>query len=152
PLGVSVTSTPTFMQEPRIRSSAKGPFHIATILTMGVVVLGPTDRRRAIGLSALGGAIVGLGFGFRADLVVALVPFVIALAFLVPPTVSIPARMVSVVVFIVSFVVMAFPVLRDLSKGGNNGHVIMLGLFADFDGPLRIEPSVYQFGGRYVDS
>jgi hypothetical protein len=49
-------------------------------------------------------------------------------------------------------VVIASPVLRDLSKGGNNGHVIMLGLFADFDGPLRIEPSVYEFGGRYVDS
>jgi hypothetical protein len=28
----------------------------------------------------------------------------------------------------------------------------MLGLGADFDGPLRIEPSVYEFGGRYVDS
>ena len=151
-LVLSVTSTPNFMQVPQLRDYAKGPFLLAVILIMGVVVLGPTDRRRAIGLSALGGAIVGLGFGFRADLVVALVPFVIALAFLVPPTVSIPARMVSVVVFIVSFVVMAFPVLRDLSKGGNIGHVIMLGLFADFDGPLRIEPSVYQFGGRYVDS
>jgi len=29
---------------------------------------------------------------------------------------------------------------------------VMLGLGADFDGPLRIEPSVYEFGGRYVDS
>ncbi len=148
----SVTSTPNFMQVPQLRDYAKGPFLLAVILIMGVVVLGPTDRRRAIGLSALAGAVVGLGFGFRADLVIAVLPFAIALAFLVPPTVSIPARLAAVVVFVVSFVVIAFPVLRDLSKGGNNGHVIMLGLFADFDGPLRIEPSVYEFGGRYVDS
>jgi len=148
----SVTSTPNFMQVPQLRDYAKGPFLLAVILIMGIVVLGPTDRRRAIGLSALAGAVVGLGFGFRADVVIAVLPFAIALAFLVPPTVSIPARIAAVVVFVASFAVMALPVLRDLSKGGNNGHVIMLGLFADFDGPLRIEPSIYEFGGRYVDS
>jgi hypothetical protein len=148
----SVTSTPNFMQVPQLRDYAKGPFLLGVILIMGIVVLGPTDRRRALGWSAVAGAVVGLGFGFRADLGIALLPFAIALMFLVPPTVSIPARIAAVVVFVVSFVVIASPVLRDLSKGGNNGHVTLLGLFADFDGPLRIEPSVYEFGSRYVDS
>ena len=95
---------------------------------------------------------MGLGFGFRADLAIAVLPFAIALAFLVPPAVSIPARIAAVVVFVASFLIVASPVLRDLSKGGNNGHVALLGLYADFDGPLRVEPSVNQYGGRYVDS
>jgi len=151
-LVLSVTCTPNFMLVPQLRDYAKGPFLLAVILIMGLVVLGPTGRRRAIGLSALAGAIVGLGFGFRADLAIAVLPFAIALAFLVPPTVSIPARIAAVVVFVASFLIVASPVLRDLSKGGNNGHVTLLGLFADFDGPLRVEPSVYEFGGPYVDS
>jgi hypothetical protein len=151
-LVLSVTSTPNFMQVPQLRDYAKGPFLLAVILIMGVVVLGPTDRRRAIGLSALAGAVVGLGFGFRADVAIALAPFATALAFLSPPTVSIPARITAFAVFVMTFVVIAFPVLNDLSKGGNNGHVVMLGLVSDFDGPLRIDPSMYEFGARYLDS
>ena len=79
-------------------------------------------------------------------------PFAITVALLVPPALPLRARMVAIGVFLVSFVAVAFPVLRAMSNSGNTGHVVMLGLGADFDGPLRIEPSVYEFGGRYVDS
>ena len=148
----SVTSTSNFMQVPQLRDYAKGPFLVAAMLIMGLVVIGPTDRRRAFALSALAGAVIGLGVGFRADVLIALPPFVIALALLAPPTVSFRARTAAIGLFVLTLAVVAFPVLRGLSAGGNNGHVIMLGLTADFDRPLRIQPSVYEFGGRYVDS
>jgi hypothetical protein len=148
----SVTSTPNFMQVPQLRDYAKGPFLLAVILIMGLVVVGRTDQRRVLAWSLLAGAVVGVGLGFRTDLVIALVPFAITLAVLVPPAVPIQARIAAIAVFLTTFVVVAFPVLRGLSQGGNNGHVILLGLLAEFDGPLRIEPSLYEFGGRYVDS
>jgi hypothetical protein len=148
----SVTSTTNFMQVPQLRDYAKGPFLLAAILIMGIVVLGPTDSRRAIVWSVVAGAVLGLGFGFRTDVVIALLPFAITLAVLVPPPVPIRARIAAIAVLLTSFVIVAVPVLRGLSQGGNNGHVMLLGLVADFDGPLRIEPSRYEFGGRYVDS
>jgi hypothetical protein len=148
----SVTSTPNFMQVPHLRDYAKGPFLLAVILIMGLVVLRTADRRRLILWASLAGVVVGSGLGFRTDLLIALVPFAIAVALLVPPALSLRVRMVAIGVFLVSFVAVAFPVLRAMSNSGNTGHIVMLGLGADFDGPLRIEPSVYEFGGRYVDS
>jgi hypothetical protein len=41
----SVTSTPNFMQVPHLRDYAKGPFLLAVILIMGLVVLRTADRR-----------------------------------------------------------------------------------------------------------
>ena len=148
----SVTSTPNFMQVPQVRDYAKGPFLLAVVLIMGLVVLGPADRRRVYAWSLLAGAVVGVGLGFRTDLVIAVLPFALALAVLVPPALPIRARIVAIAMFLLSFVVVSLPVLRGLSGGGNHGHVILLGLGADFDGPLRIDPPVYEFGGRYVDS
>ncbi len=148
----SVTSTPNFMQVPQLRDYAKGPFLLAILLIMGIVVLGRADPRRTLAWSVIAGAGLGVGLGFRTDVVIGLLPFAMTLALLTPPTVPIRARIAAIAVFLASFVVVAFPVLHGISRGGNNGHVTLLGLFADFDGPLRIQPSVYEFGGRYVDS
>ena len=88
----SVISTPNFMIVPQLRDYAKGPFLLATILLMGALVMGSSDRRRVVWLSAIGGAVIGIGLGFRFDLIIAVPPFVLAVAFLVPAGVTIPTR------------------------------------------------------------
>ena len=136
----AVTSTPNFMLVPQIRDYAKGPFLLAVILIMGVMVLGATDRWRAIAWSALAGVIVGVGFGFRTDLAIAVVPFLLATAMLVPSTVPMRWRAAAVGVFLASFAIVALPVLRGYSTGGNTGHVILLGLGVEFNRPLGSSP------------
>src|SRR5262249_49499676 len=42
--------------------------------------------------------------------------------------------------------------LRGYSKGSNTGHVVLLGLMKPFDQPLRVDPSIYEFGSQYNDS
>jgi hypothetical protein len=148
----AVTSTPNLMLVPHLRDYAKGPFLLAVILILGLLVIGQTDRRRAIGLSALAGAVVGLGLGFRKDLLIAVVPVVFTVACLVPTTVSIRVRAGAIGVFFATLIFLAFPILRDSAKGGNTGHVVLLGLGTGFDGPLRIEPSIYEFAGQYNDT
>ena len=148
----SVTSTTNLMQVPQLRDYARGPFLLAIILIMGIAVLHRMHPRRVISWSVAAGAVLGLGTGFRTDVMIALLPFAITLAILVPPTVPVRVRVAAIAAFLAAFVVVAFPALRRLSQGGNNGHVTLLGLVSEFDGPLRIEPSVYRFGGRYVDS
>ena len=127
----SVTSTPNFMQVPQVRDYARGPFLLAVVLIMGIVVLGPAGRRRVCAWSLLAGAVVGVGLGFRTDLVIAVLPFALALAVLVPPALPVRARIAAIAMFLLSFVVVSLPVLRGLSSGGNHGHVILLGLVAD---------------------
>jgi hypothetical protein len=148
----SVTSTPNFMLVPQLRDYAKGPFLLAVILILGLLVIGRTGRGRAIGLSALAGAVVGLGLGFRMDLVIAVVPVVVTVACLLPSTLSIRVRVSAIGMFFAALILVAFPILRGYVKGGNAGHVVLLGLGAGFDGPLRIEPSIYEFAGQYNDT
>jgi hypothetical protein len=145
-------STGNLMLVPHVRDYAKGPFLLSVILIMGLLVAGATDQRRAIALSALAGAVVGLGLGFRTDLLTAFPPFLITVAFLLPRTVSIRARAAAIAIFLVSFGIVASPILAGYSKGSNTGHVVLLGLMKPFDQPLRIEPSIYEFGSQYNDS
>src|SRR6202011_4426560 len=103
-------------------------------------------------LSALGGGVVGLGLGFRTDLVIAVLPFLFTLAFLLPPAASVRTRAVAMAVFLLSFAVVGFPLLRDYSKGRNMGPLILLGLTAPFNRPLGIQPSIYEYGSQYNDA
>ena len=154
-LGASVAalmSTPNIMLVPQLRDYSKGPFLLAVIAIMMATVMGPADRRRIIALSALAGAIVGIGFGFRTDLAIAVPPVMVTLAFLVLAGIPGGVRVAAIGVFLATFVLAAFPVLRSRSEGGNAGHVILLGLAPAFDAPLRIEPSVYEFVGQYNDT
>jgi hypothetical protein len=61
-------------------------------------------------------------------------------------------RAAAVAVFLASFALAGSPILRVYAKGGNTGHVALLGLGTPFDGPLRVQPSVYEFAGQYNDS
>jgi hypothetical protein len=144
-------STPNLMLTPQIRDYAKGPFLLAVMLMMGLLVVRPGNRGRAVAVSALAGGVVGLGLGFRTDLMIALPPFLLTLAFLVP-ALSIGARIAAMTAFLVSFAIVASPMLRDYSHGNNIGPVALLGLTTPFDRPLGIQPSVYAFGGQYNDS
>ena len=148
----SVTATSNFMLVPHLRDYAKGPFLLAVIFILGLFVRESTGRGAALALAALVGTVAGIGLGVRNDLAIALPPCVLTIVLLAPPSLGAGGRCVALTLFAAAFLAMAFPVLRDYAKGGNNGHVVMLGLTAPFDSPLRIEPSVYRFGGRYLDA
>ncbi len=149
----SVISTPNFMIVPQLRDYAKGPFLLATILLMGALVTGSGDRRRIVGLSVIAGAVIGIGLGFRFDLVIAVLPFVLTAAFLVPADVAPSTRILAIAAFLAALAAATVPLLRGPSGNGSNaGHVALLGLSADFDRPLRVEPSIYEFAGQYNDS
>jgi len=148
----AITSTPNVMLVPQLRDYAKGPFLLAVILIMGWLVLGSGDRRRVIGFAAAAGVVIGIGLGFRTDLMIAVVPVLVTLALLVPASTSLRTRAAAAAVFLATFVVAGWPILTSYAKGGNTGHVALLGLGTPFDGPLRVEPSIYEFAGQYNDS
>jgi hypothetical protein len=146
PLGLSIL--------PHYRDYAKAPFVLALVLLMARLVVGPGRVGTLLGLAALGGGIAGIGLGFRNDLLITLVPFVIVLLALTPvaSTRGWLFRLGAVGVFALTFAVVARPVLADYSEGSNTGHVILLGLMKPFDTPLGIDASLYDLGAWYDDS
>ena len=81
-------SVPVFMSTssldlvPHLRDYAKGPFLLGVMLIMGVLVLQPMSGRRVVAFSGLAGAVVGFGLGFRTDLIIAVLPFMVVVAWL----------------------------------------------------------------------
>ncbi len=148
----AITSTPNVMLLPQLRDYAKGPFLLAVILIMGWLVIGHGSRSRVLGLAAAAGAVIGIGLGFRTDLMIAVGPVLLTLAILVPPSISLRVRAAGAAVFIGTLVIGGWPILRTYAGGGNTGHVALLGLGVPFDSTLRIEPSIYEFAGQYNDS
>ena len=144
-------STPNLSLAPHLRDYAKGPFLLAVMLVMGVLVVRPAGPRRMIALSALAGAVVGFGLGFRTDLMIALLPFIVVVAF-VAPAEALSVRAAAIAAFLAAFVAAAAPILGVYSRGNNIGPVALLGLTAPFDAALRIEPSLYEYGAHYNDS
>lgn len=144
-------STPNLDLVPHLRDYAKGPFLLAAIGIMGALVVRRRSARAVVALCALAGAIVGFGLGFRTDLMIAAPPFVLVAAFLVPDAPR-RVRAAAVAAFVTSFVLLALPLITQYSRGNNIGPVALLGLTAPFDAALRVQPSIYEYGGQYNDS
>src|SRR5262245_15955166 len=66
---------------PHLRDYSKAPFTLALLFLLGLLVTGETTARRVLGLSALYGAVLGFGYGFRTDLLADLPPLLLALFF-----------------------------------------------------------------------
>jgi hypothetical protein len=155
-IGVATATTvSTFNQSmmPFLRDYAKAPFILAAILVMGCIVKWGTTRVRLLGLAALGGMTVGLGLGFRNDILLVIPPLLFTVIALAPRgTRAVITRFAACLVFAATFVVTALPVLADYAGGTNTGHVSVLGLTAPFDEQLGVAPPIYEYGHFYSDT
>jgi hypothetical protein len=139
---------------PHLRDFAKAPFMLASLLAIAVLVT--TESRLAKRISALAaGAILGLGLGFRMDLML-IMPFAllaIALfAYKEFDTGSILERTKAIGLFLAGWLAIGFPILFAVKDGGSNTfHVILLGLSTSFDHALGIQFSFYEWLETYND-
>ena len=138
---------------PQLRDYAKAPFLLTLVLILGLLVTRPFTRRRVFVLAVSYGAVAGIGFGFRNDLLIAALPFVVTVcAFLpVPFRADIGPKLAAVALAALSFVVCAWPIISAYRSGSNSGHVALLGLMTHFNRPLGVTASVYDWGAPYDD-
>lgn len=142
---------PNLTLAPQLRDYAKGPLLLAVILTMGLLVV-HSGSRRVVWWSALAGILIGIGVGFRTDAMIAIAPIAVTIALLSPPDVSATRRIAALAVFVATVVVVGWPAFGGYARGGNTGHVALLGLADDFDRTLRIRPASYALVGPYNDT
>ncbi len=132
---------------PELRDYSKAPFILGTMFVLGWLVTRPLRPWRLLGLSGLLGGLLGLGLGFRLDMLICLMPAVLTLAFLVPGwrRREIAFRGAAVCALLLCFgLVGFFPIKTMRELGSTSSHNITGGLYRGFDSHFGLRPSYYQ--------
>lgn len=138
---------------PHIRDYSKAPFFVAA--AAGLVWIMAPRRPRAIFIAAFGlGALMGVGLGFRTDVMLYVPPFVAGLLVCTPDGSSSPwrVRAGACALCLAACIALSWPILRVYSSGQSLWHVALLGLTTPFDRVLGVQPSLYEFGDQYRDT
>lgn len=139
---------------PHLRDYSKAPFILFVLFLIGVLVKQERIDKYTYQVAVLSGVVIGLGLGFRMD-VVLLAPLVI-LAILIGPSVKpstyqLKVRGTAILLFLVSIGLSAIPILHALSGGSNIYHFALLGLTDAFNSALGVQSSQHDLGSLYND-
>jgi hypothetical protein len=139
---------------PYLRDYAKAPFMLALLLVMARMATGAVTARRTIGYAVAFGLILGIGLGFRNDLLINVPAFFGVILLCLPGGLLTNLRIKAAAVGAAAavFVAVGWPIVRGYGSGSNTGHVAFLGLMTPFDKPLGIRSSLYDWGYAYDDS
>ena len=140
-------------QLPGLRDYAKAPFMLGLILIAAHLARRSEGRRSILGLAGLFGVTLGIGFGFRNDIVI-VVPILLGAVLLWQPPrdlTELRMRLAGLLVAGAAFAIAAWPILSAYSRGSNSGHVALMGLMPSFEQPLGIGASVYEWGHAFKD-
>lgn len=139
---------------PLLRDYAKAPFLLAAFLIMGRLVKGPFTKSSTLGLAALGGLVVGLGMGFRKDLLICVPGFILVLLCFLPKggRGRVVAKLGALVVFAACCIVCSLPILLESTGGSNTIHLFLLGLTKPFDAMLGVAGTPCGLNAPYNDA
>lgn len=139
---------------PHLRDYAKAPFTLALVFLLGAMVTRPVRRNVLLMLSVAYGAVLGLGYGVRTDLLIN-VPLVFVTLFGFLPggvTRHLALKASAAALCLATFAAVSWPASSAVyTKGGCQWHVALLGLQSPFDDYLRVTPASYDFGHAYSD-
>lgn len=139
---------------PHLRDYAKAPFVLALILILLWMVKRPMSWRALVALGALYGVILGVGYGFRTDLLASIPPFVLAVLFFVPGGTlrNLGAKAGTLAAAALMFMMASWPAAAFVvEQGGCQWHVTLLGLDDTFSRELRVAPAYYQWSSAFSD-
>lgn len=138
------------------RDFGKAPAFFALWLVLGWMVSRNIERTspKLLTSAALAGLLVGIGIGFRIDVLV-FVPAILAVVLLAVPGFdrrSLGTKALAGALFILVSLGIGAPILAPMSNGSNSSHVVVLGLMREFTRNLGLEPPSYDVGDHYSDS
>lgn len=141
-------------QVPHLRDYSKAPFLLTALLILGVLVKHEWHFRGVLALAAAYGALLGIGCGFRTDVLIAFPPFIIVALMFLPGRVreTWAVRLGAVAVCTAALAAIGFPVLRAVfGEAGHFAHVALLGLLDYCDQRLGVAAPLYSLGGPFSD-
>lgn len=139
---------------PHLRDYSKAPFFNAMLLITLVVVTRAHSARALVAWSAAAGALMGIAFGVRFDMMLFLAIYLGAVLLATPGSIveQWRSRTAAIAVCVVVFLIVAMPVLRSFELGNNSWHVIILGFAEPHQSALELRTPAYQLGSLYNDS
>jgi hypothetical protein len=160
PRAMAVALTLLFMTSPihleylpALRDYSKAPFIIgAAFLTCLVLRRSMTARTLAL-VAGSCGALLGIGTGFRVDVIVCLPIFMGCCLLFLPCDLKGTARkrLLAAALCAGMFLLFSFPVLVQLGDGGNKGHPALLGFMKPYSHRLGVGGVPYELGHRFLD-
>ena len=139
---------------PQIRDYAKAPFMLVAMLLMGALIKYAHRGSVQLLLSALCGATIGVGIGFRTDVAIVAPAFIVVALFLFPGHwfKTLHWRLLAIIVFGAAFVGAGWPILMVLAaETGHFAHVALLGFLQYCDGRLGVGANLYHLGDPFSD-
>ena len=140
---------------PNLRDYAKAPFTLGLVLILAALVLRPWRSRDVLLLSLCYGLVMGIGLGFRGDLLIDIPPFLIAVALFLPGGLlsNGPLKVAAVMLAAAGFIATSWPIIQATvgSTGGCQAHVFLLGLASPFNDALGVRGGSYGWGHLYND-
>lgn len=152
--GMLISSPLHLMKLPGLRDYGKAPFILITLLIMALLLSRAWPPRGHRWLGAAAGLAVGIGVGFRIDVLIVVTPLVIVwLVFAAGPwRPTLPARLTGIAVFFAVLLLTGGPILLTLAEGGNKSHPALLGLADRFDLRLELDQPPYNLQHTFYDA
>lgn len=140
---------------PTLRDYAKAPFFLAIFLIMGYLIKTPIKASFLYLISSMLGLILGVGYGFRSDILVTFIPIVLLFLFFLPGPIfsDLYKKLISLFILFSVFCIIALPIFTaDLNTGSCEFDHSLQGLMTPFSKELKIGSSpIYEFGHHYND-
>lgn len=139
-----------------LRDYSKAPFILFAIFMLLVWVSRKLAWRWLLISAAVYGAVIGFGYGFRPDALIAIPPALITLFFFMPGGFlkKLPRNLGLIVIMILSFLLVSKPVFdtyKNKDFGSCQWHFAQLGLSVTYTQKLHLRSSVYDWGYRVSD-
>lgn len=153
--GISVLCTVMFMTSPIhleylpcLRDYSKAPFILGALFITGYIVSHTLTQRSLWGWVAGCGILLGIGTGFRMDVLICVPPLLAVLLFFLPRSEQTTwgTRLAAIGCFLVVLLITSWPVFSTLGKGGNKCHPAIMGLMYPFSERLGVGGTSYEFG------
>lgn len=131
-----------------LRDYGKAPFFIWAVAFL-ILALRASSLRKIVLYAAASGLMVGIGCGFRADLII-LLPIGTTTLLIAFERRLLAMRALAACVYMAIAFASAFPIL-SAGNSGTHGSVIIQGMSDPFRAYLGLESSLYSFGDKYSD-
>jgi hypothetical protein len=138
-----------------LRDYSVAPFLLGFLCMVGQLVVSPLSKKKLFLFSSLAGIFLGLGLGFRVDLLILLPFYLVTLIFFIKIDKNfIKNKSIAAILFLLSVLIMGFPILSSMHGhgGGDLAHIIILGLADSFTSRLGLtQPETYSLIPAYRD-
>ncbi len=133
---------------PSMRDFCKAPFILGVLLIMGLLLKNKVRPRTYLGASVLLGLVLGIGLGFRQDLLICIPPTLVVLFFCArgQQPIRLRRRVTAVALFLAVFLASAFPILQamTLDAGAVSSHTLVQGFSKSATDALGLGGSSYE--------